>query len=112
MKNIRNLKKDINYLTEIFVSDCFLSPAFYPVKDIKEIESLSNNIVNERNNLFSLINNPENKGEKNLRKNKLEFKLRNKANSKNLNKAFEDFVGKIDNGYTELKKLIYIDEQA
>ena len=61
MANRRNLKKDINWLTEEVVSDCLIHMDFNPVKNEKELAEIINDIIAKRDELFSKINKPTSK---------------------------------------------------
>lgn len=58
MANRRNLKKDINWLTEEVISDCLIYMDFNQVKDEKPIAEIINSVINKRNELFVRINQP------------------------------------------------------
>jgi hypothetical protein len=58
MANRRNLKKDINWLTEEVISDCLIHMDFNKLKDEKPLAEIINTIINKRNELFSRINQP------------------------------------------------------
>jgi uncharacterized coiled-coil DUF342 family protein len=61
MANRRNLKKDINWLTQEVVSDCLIHMDFNPVKNEKELAEIINEIITKRDELFSKINKPTSK---------------------------------------------------
>jgi hypothetical protein len=58
MANRRNLKKDINWLTEEVIADCLIYMDFNQVKDEKPLAEIINTVVNKRNELFGRINQP------------------------------------------------------
>ncbi|HBF87573.1 MAG TPA: hypothetical protein DDX39_02935 [Bacteroidales bacterium] len=68
MANIRNLKKDINYLTSELVSDCYLYMYFHKDKNHDEVVGIISEAVELRNNLMHKTNHPENKDDKKLLK--------------------------------------------
>jgi len=61
MANRRNLKKDINWLTEEVVSDCLIYMDFNVVKDEKPLAGIINDIITKREELISKINKPTSK---------------------------------------------------
>ncbi len=61
MANLRTLKKDIDYLVEEVLSDCYLTIYFHPEKQ-EAVTAIMQQAVDERNNLFDRINNPPAKG--------------------------------------------------
>jgi hypothetical protein len=58
MANRRNLKKDINWLTEEVISDCLIYMDFNQVKDEKPLAEIINTVISKRNELFTRINQP------------------------------------------------------
>lgn len=57
MASVKQLKKDIDYLVEEIVTDCYLSIYFH--SDKKEaIVDVMNKAVELRNDLFARVNNP------------------------------------------------------
>lgn len=58
MANRRNLKKDINWLTEEVISDCLIYMDFNQPKDEKPLAEIINTVVTKRNELFGRINQP------------------------------------------------------
>ncbi len=67
MANLRTLKKDIDYLVEEILADCYLTIYFHPEKQ-DVVVALMQRVVDERNNLFDRVNNPPAKGGKLARK--------------------------------------------
>lgn len=61
MANIRNLKKDIDYLVDELTLDCFLYLRFNANKHYEKIEEILNKAVDLRNSLFDRVNNPDGK---------------------------------------------------
>jgi hypothetical protein len=61
MANVRNLKKDIDYLVYEVISDCFVFSNLHP--DIKsgELAALISDAVDFRNDLIARVNNPDGK---------------------------------------------------
>jgi hypothetical protein len=56
MANLRSIKKDIDFLVEEIVSDCYLFISFHPGKKRDEVEALLLEAVNLRNDLFDRVN--------------------------------------------------------
>jgi predicted nucleic-acid-binding protein len=56
MANRRELKKDINYITEEVIADCLLFVDINPDKDKEAIANIINNIIDKRNELIHSIN--------------------------------------------------------
>lgn len=61
MANLRRLKKDIDYLTEEVLTDCYLTIYFHPEKRDATM-AIMQRAVDERNNFFGRVNNPPAKG--------------------------------------------------
>jgi len=57
MASVKRLKKDIDYLVEEVVTDCYLSIYFHSDKK-EEIVGVMNKAVELRNDLFARVNNP------------------------------------------------------
>ncbi len=60
MANLRTLKKDIDYLVEEVMSDCYLAIFFHPEKK-DSVLAIMQEAVDMRNNLFHRVNNPPEK---------------------------------------------------
>ncbi len=56
MANLRNIKKDIDFLIEEIISDCYLFLNFHPGKKENEVEAILLDAVNLRNDLFDRVN--------------------------------------------------------
>ncbi len=65
MSSLRMLKKDIDYLTEEALADCFLAIYFHPERK-DEVVSLMSDTVDLRNELIHKANNPAEKKNKSL----------------------------------------------
>ncbi len=61
MANLRTLKKDIDYLVEEILADCYLTLYFHPEK-YDAVTAIIQRAVDERNNLYDRVNNPPAKG--------------------------------------------------
>lgn len=57
MASIRNLKKDINFLTNNIISDAFLALRFHGDKIQDKVNALLKEVVEFRNLIFEKINN-------------------------------------------------------
>ena len=65
MANVRMLKKDIDYLVEEVLSDCYLTIYFHPKKK-EEVLNIMQEAVDLRNVLFQKVNNPAEKKNRSL----------------------------------------------
>ncbi len=65
MANLRTIKKDIDYLVNEIVYDCYLSLCFHEDKHEKIVDIMQET-VDFRNNLFEMVNNPADKHNKSL----------------------------------------------
>ncbi len=65
MANLRQIKKDIDYLVHEVVYDCYLAIYFHPDKR-DEIIGVLNDAAELRNNLYEMVNNPAEKHNKSL----------------------------------------------
>ncbi|HOZ29688.1 MAG TPA: hypothetical protein PLL66_02115 [Bacteroidales bacterium] len=61
MANRRNLKKDINWLTDEVITDCLLYMEFNPDKNNEKLVEIVNEIITKRDELISKINKPTSK---------------------------------------------------
>lgn len=60
MASLRDIKKEIDYVVNEVVYDCYLSLGFHSDRHA-EIIDLMQQVVDMRNNLFELVNNPAEK---------------------------------------------------
>lgn len=60
MANLRTLKKDIDYLVEEVLADCYLAIFFHPEKK-DQVLAIMQETVDMRNDLFLRTNNPPEK---------------------------------------------------
>ncbi len=58
MATIKNLKKDINFLSDEVIGNCFLQYYFAEENKRKEINKIIEEIVTMRNDLIKKVNNP------------------------------------------------------
>jgi hypothetical protein len=61
MANLRDLKKDIDYLFFEFISDCFMFTSLHTGNKRAEVENLIEEAVEMRNEFFDRVNNPAGK---------------------------------------------------
>jgi hypothetical protein len=61
MASIRELKKDIDYLTFEVISDCFAYSGVHPDNQTDELSAIISDAVNFRNDLIARVNNPDGK---------------------------------------------------
>ena len=61
MANVRNLKKDIDYLIFEVMSDCFAYSGVHPENKSDELSTIISDTVNFRNDLIARVNNPDGK---------------------------------------------------
>ncbi len=70
MANLRDLKKDINFLTSEVIEACFLQKHLgeNDQNADQELNELIEEVIKTRNNLISKVNNPSEEDSKNLKK--------------------------------------------
>ena len=56
--NLRDIKKDIEFLIGDFVEDCLLFAMLHPEKDLGQVESLINEASDLADNLIDKVNHP------------------------------------------------------
>jgi len=56
MANIRNFKKDVDYITSELIIECFTYDLLFPDKNKEELTSLISDTVKFREQLFNQIN--------------------------------------------------------
>ena len=56
--NLRDIKKDIEFLIGDFVEDCLLFAMLHPEKDITAVEGLINEASDLADSLFDKVNHP------------------------------------------------------
>jgi hypothetical protein len=61
MANLRELKKDIDYLVFEVISDCLTFSGVHPDKHSNDVEKIITDAVDLRNDLFARVNNPDGK---------------------------------------------------
>ena len=92
MANIRDIKKDINYLTGEVVSDCFLFLHLHTGKKDDEIMSILNDVIALRNDLITRVNNVPAVGDK-------------KQNKAHFNTISSELLIKVDEHLQKLSKI-------
>lgn len=58
MANLRNLKKDIDYLSMEVISDCWAFMYLFPDKKQEECNKIINDTIDLRNEMFHQVNHP------------------------------------------------------
>ena len=91
MASVKSIKKDIDYLVEEVVTDCYLALYFHPDKK-DEIVGIIEKAVDLRNELFSKANNPGEKHNKSLVK-------------KHYAQLRSDMFERVDGMFSELSQL-------
>ena len=56
--NLRDIKKDIEFLIGDFVEDCLMFAMLHPEKDVNAVESLINEASDLADNLIDKVNHP------------------------------------------------------
>lgn len=56
--NLRDIKKDIEFLIGDFVEDCLLFAMLHPEKDVNKVEDLINEASNLADELIDKVNHP------------------------------------------------------
>jgi hypothetical protein len=56
--NLRDIKKDIEFLIGDFVEDCLLFAMLHPEKDVNKVEDLINEASNLADELIEKVNHP------------------------------------------------------
>lgn len=56
--NLRDIKKDIEFLIGDFVEDCLLFAMFHPEKNVEQVEALINEASDLADELFDKVNHP------------------------------------------------------
>lgn len=92
MASIRDLKKDLNWLTYEVLSDCFIAKIIRGDKN-DEVEAIMHTVLNERNDLISRVH--EAKKVKDAKEKKAQFKAIEK-----------DMFGSADNAFKSLSELV------
>lgn len=56
MANVRDLKKDINWITEELIADCLIFVDINPDQDKKPVADIINKMIDKRNELITQVN--------------------------------------------------------
>ncbi len=92
MANLRNLKKDIDYLVSEVVSDCYTYMYLHGEGKREQVVKLIEEVVNTRNDLFRRANNPD----KSLDKKQLK---------KHYKDIYSDLLTNVDSAFSQLSEL-------
>lgn len=92
MASIRDLKKDINYLTSELVSDCYLYMYFHKEQEQEKVVAVITDALELRNDLIFKANHPENKEDK-------------KALKAHFNNLYKDMLENVDVLFSRLSDL-------
>ena len=68
MANLRDLKKEINGLTNEVISDCFLYLHIHEDKNKKEVTGIMKDTLKTRNDLIHKVNHPDSGDRKKIKK--------------------------------------------
>ena len=88
MANLRDLKKEINGLTNEVISDCFLYLYTHKDKNSKEVTGIMKETLKTRNNLIYKVNHPDSGDRKKIKK--------------HFSKIRGEMVDKMDGHFTKL----------
>lgn len=106
MANKRNLKKDVNFLTDEYFADSFALMVLYNDESDKKIIDAMQKVADARNKLIETIQNYQHKG---LRISTIDRKEGKKERSKALKaklaEGFKTFITALEDGYEVLGKL-------
>jgi hypothetical protein len=89
MANLRNLKKDINYLCGEVMSDCMAFIYFNPDKNSEQSYALLDEIFEFRDQLFTRVYNAPKGVDRDVKETKAYFKAINKDLMEGCNTLFE-----------------------
>lgn len=107
MASKRNLKKDINYLTDDFLAEGLSLMFSFGEKAEEELSKVMQKVADARNNLFLTLENPIGKGERVKKDGRVEFMKARAAKRKTAMKdAFKGFLTALEQGYGEYSKII------
>ena len=91
MANLRDLKKEINGLTNEVISDCFLYLYMHKEKNKKEVTGVMKDTLKTRNALIYKVNHPDSEDRKKIKK--------------HFGKIRNELVNKMDGHFTKLSKI-------
>ena len=92
MASLRNLKKDINYLTTSIIEECYAFKYLFPGVDSENILEIISDSVLMHNQLIHKINNPE-------------FEIGNKSIQQYYKNIFKELITTTDSLLDKLNKL-------
>jgi hypothetical protein len=92
MASIRNIKKDIDYLVNEVISDCYTYLFLHNKKNQEQVVGIIEGIVNSRNDLITRVNNPEKDSDR-------------KQLKKHYKEIYNDLFTNIDSSFTKLSEL-------
>ena len=92
MANLRNLKKDIDYLVSEVVSDCYTYMYLHGEEKREQVVKLIEEVVYTRNDLFRRANNPDKSFDK-------------KQLKKHYKYIYSDLLTNVDNAFSQLSEL-------
>lgn len=92
MANVRDFKKDINWITEIVITDCLIFVDIKPEHDKEPVVEIINTMVDKRNELITKVND--------------HYKLEKGSNKKEyFNNIGKELLETADNCFEKLSKL-------
>ena len=91
MANLRDLKKDINGLTNEVISDCFLYLYIHKDKNKKEVTGIMKETLKTRNNLIYKVNHSDSGDRKKIKK--------------HFGKIRNELINKMDGYFTKLSNI-------
>lgn len=92
MANIRNLKKDIDYLVGEVISDCYTFMYLHGEEKKQEVVKIIEEIVSQRNQLFQRANNPGKELDK-------------KTTRNHYKSIYNDLLTNVDQSFSKLSEL-------
>ena len=91
MANLRDLKKDINGLTNEMISDCFLYLYIHKDKNKKEVTGIMKDTIKTRNDLIYKVNHSDSGDRKKIKK--------------HFSKVRSELINKMDSYFLKLSKI-------
>ena len=92
MANIRNVKKDIDYLVGEVISDCYTYLYIHGENNRDKIVEIIQEVVDKRNDFFKRVNNPDKE-------------LDRKQTRQYFKQIYSDLLETVDNSFTQLSEL-------
>lgn len=107
MASKRDLKKDINYLTDDFLAEGLSLMFSFGEKAEQELSKVMQTVADARNNLFLTLETPAGKGERVKKEGRAEYlKVRAAKRKAATKEAFKGFLTALEKGYEEFSKII------